>query len=111
MQRARQLSRIGNLVIVDETKVALHVHALEEGTCRSRKFKVALADALGTQSVLALVDALSDVLSALCNRSRCIVQDQLSEKVGFTVWSVDACPFRKFMNSRSVGAVGVGAAF
>ena len=78
---------------MDKSKVSRHVHAFENGTHRPCRFKVALTDTLGTQAVFALVDALPNVLSALCNGRRRIVENQLSEKVGLAIRPVNACPF------------------
>ena len=83
----------------------LHVHALHHrpnGACHR---VVARTDALRADSVLALVDASKQACSALCNRRRCIVQVELAEKVGFAVRTVHACPFFKFVDASSVGAV------
>ena len=96
---ARQLPRVGHLHDVNEALVPLPVDAPVERRHRARDLVVARRDAARAVLVLAVVDALVEVLTAQRLARAGIVQDELLEHVRRAVGPVEARPLLELVDS------------
>ncbi|MGZ0214283.1 MAG: hypothetical protein ACKVI4_17525 [Actinomycetales bacterium] len=105
MHAARQLPGVGDLHHVHKALVPLRVDASVERRHRARDLVVARRDAARAVLVLAVVDALVEVLPAQRLARGGIVEDELLEDVRRAVRPVEPRPLLELVDARAHGAL------